>query len=927
MTATDSEQKQIRRLINIAFGKRRYCSSSSNSRNILRLCEYLLCRKLQLTCDDEGEETDPVESAKILFGLGRIYRLQSPNKVALIKSAVLYNAALARQADDKRVERDLNDLCSHVLSLARSESSGHVLVDQAKKISIKLKALREMVKHRLRDTNDFSHHSKHMQKNSQEEKRIEVIDGIQEIVYKNYVEIMQNLMDWCESLLPSLPCKYALVGMGRLARKDVTPYTFFSPALVLEEGVQQQDNCANVLECFRWLWTIFEIVITNIGEIGISEDVLPFLKCPAKDEVITFIDVYDFMGIRTRSVLRNGVRLVCNQRKLCITDLIFSIGEMLSFLEDEQNIILSYGCAGPSNTVVAKQPCCFVSGSTAVYKELQRRISEEKKQLLSSTKWSKRAQAMTQMSIPSFSSPVATASPLCCEITDIVYRRLTFYVTALGKCHQITDRSTFNIIRKLREQQHINYSFAHDLLHAVAVSYQVRLEFDLMEGKRIDWNETECVEEELIVLFNKILGPENSVMFMKIVLKSRREVVRLLGLSNLSIVEKSSVLDKLISYYWFNQIQDAVGEAENLQNEGLLDFETKQVIIPLLMELGNDCLMDEKNTEALKIFQFAQSLFDDTLSRDFPEKLIECVHKHGVCLFGFYHYDEDQRTYPEAPAEEREACGMFEQELEMRLNISRNKREDLGIARCYRLLGHSCFRLREFNQSLQYFHEAKKIYGLFNEPHCQMCVRDCFRWSGMCLGFMDKDLEALHYHLQELPLRKKYSPHPDSDSLLATCYYNIAYCYFKHFDYEKALKNFENAQPIFMKSYGIDQERRVWKVPLMKGRCLAGLGRHENAIPEFQEALRLCKEFTKQPTQQHDIAMCIYNLGNSLFDLLKTEAALDAFVQAKHMFQDLNSGISVQNDVIHCEKMEKWCRERLRRFSFQHPVRIPSLNQ
>jgi len=124
------------------------------------------------------------------------------------------------------------------------------------------------------------------------------------------------------------------------------------------------------------------------------------------------------------------------------------------------------------------------------------------------------------------------------------------------------------------------------------------------------------------------------------------------------------------------------------------------------------------------------------------------------------------------------------------------------------------------------------------------------------------------------------------------------------------------------------QERRVWKTPLMKGRCLAGLGRHENAIPEFQEALRLCKEFTKNPTQQQDIAMCLYYLGNSLFDLLETEEALDVFVQAKHMFCNLNRcGGSFEKDIIDCVKMEKWCRKRLRRFSIQHPVRIPSLNR
>jgi len=688
----------------------------------------------------------------------------------------------------------------------------------------------------------------------------------------------------------------------------------------LEDENQQQSSYAKIREQIKWLWTIFEIIIANIGEIVISGDILPFLRFPVDGEVATFIDVYGFMGICTESTLQSRVHY--NKYTPRISDLILPISEMLIFLEDKQNIMLSDGCSDVSNMI------CFVSGSRVVYEELQRRISEKNKQLLSSTELCQRVQEMARRSLPSISSPVTTASPWDYQVTEIVYTNLTVYVTALGNCHQITDRSTFNIIRKLREQQHINYSFAHDLLHAVAVSYQVRLEVALSEGKLNNWSENGCVENGLIVTFDKILGQRDCLHYMMTVQEMQRKIARFLDSSNVSIVEKSSVLDKLVSYFWLHQTKAAIGEVEHLQNEGLLDSEAKQVVIPILMEFGTDCLMDEKNTEALKIFQFAQSVFDDDLSRDFPEKLIECVHMHGVCLHAFSDFNEDHRIFPEASAELKIACRLFEQELKMRLEISSNKRKDIGIASCYWILGNTCFRLRELVQGVEYFGKAENIYELFKEPRYQLRLSDCLRGSGMCFAFMQKDSKALHQFLQELTLRIKYTPYPDSDSLLAACYYNIAYCYFKRYDYEKALKNFEIAQPILVKADLAIQERRVWKTPLMKGQCLAVLGRHENAIPEFQEALRLCKEFSKNPTQQQDIAMCLYHLGNSLFDLLETEEALDVFVQAKHMFCNLDRcGGSLQKDIMDCEKMEKWCHERLRRFSFQHPVRIPSLNR
>ena len=45
-------------------------------------------------CDESGKETDPAKAAKIFHKIGNIYRQQSPDKIALIKSAGLFNAAI-----------------------------------------------------------------------------------------------------------------------------------------------------------------------------------------------------------------------------------------------------------------------------------------------------------------------------------------------------------------------------------------------------------------------------------------------------------------------------------------------------------------------------------------------------------------------------------------------------------------------------------------------------------------------------------------------------------------------------------------------------------------------------------------------------------------------------------------------------------------
>ena len=67
-------------------------------------------------CDQSGKETDLENSAKILHKIGLIYKKRSPNKIALIKSAGLINAAIFRNPSSTlQIKSDLSKLCQHIL--------------------------------------------------------------------------------------------------------------------------------------------------------------------------------------------------------------------------------------------------------------------------------------------------------------------------------------------------------------------------------------------------------------------------------------------------------------------------------------------------------------------------------------------------------------------------------------------------------------------------------------------------------------------------------------------------------------------------------------------------------------------------------------------------------------------------------------------
>ena len=90
-----------------------YLSTSSNKQNIpepgskfvqkdfsekdLRLAEEL--RKI---CNEKGKENDPCASAEIFHQMGLLYKTKSPDKISLIRSAALLNAAISRQPSNQQ---------------------------------------------------------------------------------------------------------------------------------------------------------------------------------------------------------------------------------------------------------------------------------------------------------------------------------------------------------------------------------------------------------------------------------------------------------------------------------------------------------------------------------------------------------------------------------------------------------------------------------------------------------------------------------------------------------------------------------------------------------------------------------------------------------------------------------------------------------
>ena len=78
-------------------------------------------------CDQSGKQTDLENSAKIIHKIGLIYRKRSPDKIALIKSAGLINAAIFRNPSNTlQIKSDLIELCQHILQQSHAKNQTQI---------------------------------------------------------------------------------------------------------------------------------------------------------------------------------------------------------------------------------------------------------------------------------------------------------------------------------------------------------------------------------------------------------------------------------------------------------------------------------------------------------------------------------------------------------------------------------------------------------------------------------------------------------------------------------------------------------------------------------------------------------------------------------------------------------------------------------
>ena len=113
-----------------------------------------LAHQLKDVCNEKGCETDAHKSAEIFHKLGQIYSKNTSDKISLIKSVGLLNAALVRKPCNKaEIENDLFQICHQILRQANARDQTADLITQGRYVKSQIDSMRESTKCDLKKHN------------------------------------------------------------------------------------------------------------------------------------------------------------------------------------------------------------------------------------------------------------------------------------------------------------------------------------------------------------------------------------------------------------------------------------------------------------------------------------------------------------------------------------------------------------------------------------------------------------------------------------------------------------------------------------------------------------------------------------------------------------------------------------------------------
>ena len=799
------------------------------------------------------KETEPKKSAPLFYQLGKLYQakaeIQSQSKkLSLIKSAALFNAAIVRleSAPEKaqNVKMNLQQLCTEVLLIAGAKNKNANLIGKARSVKENIASMRNYVENELKHVPQISENI--FDKQPKEQQKAEKIQVIQAQIAEKYTEIMVEIACFCEEVMGEPPCKYAIVGMGSLARKEITPYSDFEHVIVLENITDYEPK----LRYFKWLSVIFHVIIINIQETILPSVMIESLNNHPEFEDWFFDDVtlsgISFDGMMPHACKFPLGRQTPTKAKPWKTELIKPVDGLLQYLQSGENLKNGYHLGDILTKV------CFVHGDSSMFTEFENGVKSLVEDQIEDNVQQLRRQVAEDLQNFATSLHVKKKPHDKINVKKEVYRSTTLFISALGRHHKICDSSCFGILHRLQQNRQIDGFTKQKLEYAVAVACEIRLRWYMKQKRQCDTIENESNNIETLT---RIVDMPSTISYFQISYALQNEIAIQFKLS--STRQVFYLHPEMLNFdllQMFGNTQQLLPVLQNcnsmLEKEGFYPYPNNKQ--PLPFHYCMDLL--EKNNWTL-FFNTKKTEISVDISR--KKEIAEQFRKLAWTLLMHKSFNEALNNFKKSNDKWN---GIEKEILEKEFD---NTDPILAVSVGYSISKNDCLVI-SLDESANNPKEAitKRFFDevvLTKNHDINYRKFELLSDMGNCLLQFNKPHQALEYNekalLMHLSMRKYYEKESMNlvlmDHTTVRLLHNISRCFqrMEKFDdackyLQCALSMLERLPPPFESEY-IPKEDNFVNVWVTFGCCLIGKGDYANGRSYLEKALKFFESYPR----------------------------------------------------------------------------------
>ena len=768
---------------------------------------------------------------------------------------------------------------------------------------------------------NLSQKNKHSE-NLKQEKTKQIRD-LQDKITTDYIKIMADLSDNCLKIMGKAPCKFIVVGMGSLSRKEVTPYSDFEHVILLEEGVQEKSNYDKILEYFRWYSVIFHVVIINL-----RETILPSVSIYClnnKDSKLGdwFYDAFTTRGISFDGMMPHACKFPLGRQEFTKdkewkTELIKPVSEMLKYLTTEEDLKNGYHLKDILTKV------CFVYGDKNIFDDFE---SQMYKMLEKDDEQSKRNEIKRQIleDLEKFSTRSTLPQIISSKefnLKKVIYRSTTLFISTLGRLYNVHASSSFEIIEYLAKKNKISKNARNKLMYAVALACEIRLRWYMQCRSQNDLIKCHSMEESATKVILKLTPKQNIISYFQIAYALQCHISHKLNLKKKFFYANPELLNTTL-YYCLGEMQKLIEctkqkkKTNNNQTQRLYSFDES------LERLQSD--NEQHQTESF----FNQQKLDNPLSSRFDEEIAvaEYFFEFGTHLHKNQNYDEaldyfQNQSRMLEEIKKQTNSNRFGMELQSYGNkIHSNSRSHKSettietqaskepILICFKLdyhfapslqdIGLCLLMMNRFDEALDYLNrsldEFKKISPKIDSDHDIACVLSSV---GLCLIQMNDFNKAIECLKQSEEILENSLSEIDSDFDMINILTNFGICFMKNQNFSKTIDYFKRCLKIHNQAPFMLHSNHVKAKLLMEiGRCLKGMRKFAQALPYLKESLVIQERISHDIDSDGQIALFSYEIGKCLMEMNEFERSLTFFKRSLKIQEKRSIGNETEFEV------------------------------